>query len=172
MPLEIDFDCKNCKNTQTMTISNPKTEQLCCSHCGASLCRVRNIPGYLYILSNTHMPGLLKIGLTSRSVAERVAELNSATGVPSAFTVEAYFESSDPNTDETAIHKLLETDRAPNREFFRINLAEALAASRSVTGRDPLGPRQSSRSWRCPACSKLFSSTNGWCCGRPAVLIR
>ena len=113
MPLEITFDCKTCQKAQSVTISNPMAEQVVCPQCGAALCRLRNVAGYLYILSNPQMPGLLKIGLTARTVAARVAELNSATGVPMPFRVEAVFESSDPSTDEAAIQKRLERHRVP-----------------------------------------------------------
>jgi hypothetical protein len=139
MPLEISLDCKACGNAQTVTISRLESEQLACLRCGAVLCRLRNVPGYLYILSNAHMPGLLKIGLTTRSVSERVAELNSATGVPTAFTVEAYFESRDPDAHEAAIHQRLDQYRVPSREFFKIGIKETLAVARAVTGCEPVG---------------------------------
>jgi hypothetical protein len=67
--------------------------------------------GYLYILSNPAMAGLLKIGLTTRVVVDRVPELSAATGVPSVFTVEAYFESSDPQKHEKTVHRELQKHR-------------------------------------------------------------
>ena len=45
-------------------------------------------PGILYALSNPYQPGLLKIGKTTRTAAERAAELSSATGVPGRFKIE------------------------------------------------------------------------------------
>jgi hypothetical protein len=42
---------------------------------------------FIYILENTLMRGLVKIGRTERSVSERVGELSSHTGVPTSFTV-------------------------------------------------------------------------------------
>jgi hypothetical protein len=102
--------------------------------------------GYLYILSNPAMPGLLKISLTMRTVPERVAELSAATGVPSAFTVEAYFESSDPPQHEKAVHRKLHKRRVAGKEFFRVRLDEAVECLRAVTGNVPLGnPQQLSR---------------------------
>jgi hypothetical protein len=44
--------------------------------------------GYIYILSNPAMQGLLKIGVTSRDVRERVTQLSAATGVPKPFEIE------------------------------------------------------------------------------------
>lgn len=41
--------------------------------------------GYVYILSNPSMPGLLKIGMTRFDPTRRVQELSSATGVPTQF---------------------------------------------------------------------------------------
>ena len=41
--------------------------------------------GYVYILENASMPGLIKIGKTSRDSVERARELSSATGVPTGF---------------------------------------------------------------------------------------
>ena len=83
----------------TVTISEPSSD-VRCPVCGG-LFKFRNIAGYVYILSNSGMPGLLKIGRTTRSVGDRVAELNSATGVPAPFAVEAWFESADPQSHET-----------------------------------------------------------------------
>jgi len=99
--------------------------------------------GYLYILPNPAMPDLLKIGLTTRKVPDRIAELSAATGVPSAFTVEAYFESSAPQQYEKTVHRKLQKRRVAGKEFFRVRLDEAVESTRAVTGNLPLGnPRQ------------------------------
>ena len=74
---------------------------------------------------------------------DRVAELSAATGVPSAFTVEAYFESSAPQEHERAVHRRLRNHRVAGKEFFRVRLDEAVECLRAVTGNLPLGnPRQ------------------------------
>jgi hypothetical protein len=85
------------------------------------------------------MPGLLKIGLTTRSVPDRVAELSATTGDPAAFRIEAYFESSDPQSHETWAHGRLAHRRLPGKEFFRVSVDEAIKAARAATGRTPLG---------------------------------
>jgi hypothetical protein len=39
--------------------------------------------GYIYVLTNPNMPGLVKIGYTQRLPRERANDLSRATGVPS-----------------------------------------------------------------------------------------
>jgi hypothetical protein len=43
--------------------------------------------GFIYILSNDAMPGLLKIGYTTKLVEKRAGAIAAATGVPSPFKV-------------------------------------------------------------------------------------
>lgn len=105
-----------------------------CSVCDSMLLTTREIAGYLYVLSNNAMPGLLKIGLTTRAVEDRVAELNAATGVPSPFVLEAYFESADPSKDEAAVHRRYAAQRNRGKEFFRLDLSDTIQAVRDITG--------------------------------------
>jgi len=44
-------------------------------------------PGYIYALVNASMPGLVKVGRTSRDPKDRAAELSGATGVATPFLV-------------------------------------------------------------------------------------
>ena len=46
--------------------------------------------GYVYVMSNVAMPGLYKIGCTSRNPYERASDLYS-TGVPAPFVVDTVF---------------------------------------------------------------------------------
>ena len=138
MPLEITCTCSNCKKPQTVIVAAMDKEQISCPACGAPILGTRNIPGYLYILTNRSMPGLVKIGITTRLVADRVSELNSATGVPEQFKVEAYFESSDPSKHESSVHRSLAPKRIKGKEFFSVSLEEAIDAVRKVTGNAPL----------------------------------
>lgn len=82
--------------------------------------------GYIYCFSNPCMPGILKIGMTTRTPEERVKELFT-TGVPSPFKIEFAKRVKDPKSKESSLHLLLEqyTDRVyPRREFFRISPEE------------------------------------------------
>ena len=82
--------------------------------------------GYVYILSNKTMPGLLKIGYTNRDVTERVRELSSASGVPTSFDIEYYCLTKDVEEIEAAIHKQFAKQYRKGKEFFSIPLVEAV----------------------------------------------
>jgi hypothetical protein len=76
--------------------------------------------GYIYLLINEHMGGLVKIGSTKRDVKERVRELSSATGVPGKFKLVGFYESLDVERDEKEIHRILSKYRIPRSEFFNL----------------------------------------------------
>jgi len=86
--------------------------------------------GIVYVLSNPAMPGLLKIGMTTRTMPERLRELNSATGVPVPYRVEAVVEAADARAIEQETHRILLRHRVNDRrEFFRTDLRTALSAT-------------------------------------------
>lgn len=96
-----------------------------------------NNDGYIYVLLNPAMEGLVKIGKTKRDPAERMNELSSATGVPTPFILvyKEYFDDCD--RAEQVIHSLLE-DRgyrlADNREFFYVPVHEAIKIIQNYKG--------------------------------------
>lgn len=80
--------------------------------------------GYVYVMSNPSMPGLYKIGFTTRAIEERIQEANQPnTWIPTPFVYEFYKFVVNPQNKEMTLHKLLAKDRVnPNREFFRVDL--------------------------------------------------
>jgi hypothetical protein len=86
--------------------------------------------GIVYVLTNQAMPGIVKIGMTTRnSMDERMRELFS-TGVPVPF--ECAFACTVPASHctkiEKALHRAFAPDRVhPNREFFKITTDQAIA---------------------------------------------
>lgn len=77
--------------------------------------------GYVYILTNPSMPGLVKIGKTTRDPNGRATELDS-TGVPTAFEVYCSERTPDCDALEDIMHRDFDSCRVrPNREFFRID---------------------------------------------------
>lgn len=83
--------------------------------------------GFVYVLSNVSMPGLLKIGKTTRTPEQRATELFQ-TGVPTPFKVEDYVEAPDCDDLETRVHWKMSTHRVdPGREFFKAPVHDAVA---------------------------------------------
>ena len=84
--------------------------------------------GYVYILKNPSMPGLLKIGKTTRSVQQRANELWQ-TGVPTPFDVVDEVYAPDCGELERYVHKELCQFRVSEcREFFAVDQAKASRA--------------------------------------------
>lgn len=85
--------------------------------------------GYIYFLSNTSMPGLIKIGQTTQDIEARIRQLNS-TGVPSPFVLAACVSVANPSRVEAELHTLLKNYRhTDNREFFEGSVADLLQKS-------------------------------------------
>ena len=85
--------------------------------------------GYIYVLINASMPGLIKIGMTTRSVEERAYELSQSTGVPTPFIVAYEKYVHDCYTGERIVHSILESEGyrvKKNREFFNATLNKAI----------------------------------------------
>ena len=81
--------------------------------------------GWIYVLSTREMPDLLKIGMTTRTVLERVREINNATGVAIPFGVRRCWRVSDPRQSEKLLHEILDSSRLrADREFFRADFLE------------------------------------------------
>lgn len=86
--------------------------------------------GIVYVLTNPSMPGLVKIGMTTRdNLDTRMRELYG-TGVPVPF--ECAYACKVKTSDYTKIEKALHTAFAPNRinanrEFFQIKTEQAKA---------------------------------------------
>jgi len=80
--------------------------------------------GYVYVMSNPSMPGLYKIGFTTRPMEERLQEANQPnTWIPTPFLLEFAKFVVNPEQKELTIHKILTKDRVnPKREFFRVEL--------------------------------------------------
>lgn len=83
--------------------------------------------GYVYILKNASMPGLYKIGCTTRTPQERANELYyQATGVPTKFEVEWFLAiAGDPYIVERKVHAILSSKKT-GKEFFKVQLDDAI----------------------------------------------
>ena len=80
----------------------------------------RAAAGFVYVLTNDSMPGMVKIGRTTRSVDLRAAELWQ-TGVPTRFEVYAIERTCDCAQLEAYVHRDLRKHRVNKaREFFAV----------------------------------------------------
>lgn len=93
--------------------------------------------GIVYVLTNPSMPGLVKIGKTTReTVSSRLNELYS-TGVPVPFECEFAGRVSDVSKVEQAFHQAFGPYRLnPKREFFEIEADQAVALLELMSAED------------------------------------
>ena len=91
----------------------------------------------VYVLSNPSMPGLIKIGRTSKDNAnERIAQLYT-TGVPVPFTLEFACKVTNAKEVEDALHLAFSPNRINSqREFFRMDSQQAIAILRLLHTED------------------------------------
>lgn len=101
------------------------------------------MPGYVYVLTNPLMPGIVKIGCTSRrDIGARMRELfgTNTTGTPAEFELAMAFEcgdAEDAENVEKAFHRLLDGARThPKREFFYVDDPEDIRPFLERFGRE------------------------------------
>jgi hypothetical protein len=78
--------------------------------------------GFVYVMSNQYMPGLVKVGFTTRSPALRAQELSAPTGVPGQFFVEFYAEYANAKEEEGYFHQDNSESRIAGTEFFEVSV--------------------------------------------------
>lgn len=83
--------------------------------------------GFIYILINDSMSGMIKIGSTVINAQERAKQISSNTGVPTPFRVAYELFVPGYKEFEKKIHDNLVDFRVnPNREFFKYPLYKAI----------------------------------------------
>jgi T5orf172 domain len=82
--------------------------------------------GYVYILTNVSLPGMIKVGRTLRDSRSRARELFT-TGLPTPFQVAFEIFSDEHEKLEADFHQELHDFRiSNNREFFKYPLDKAI----------------------------------------------
>lgn len=87
--------------------------------------------GFLYVLANSSMPGLVKVGRTIRNPTERAAELSGVTGLATPFIVVYEQLFQDCHAAESFVHAYLAEKGhkvADNREFFNASVNMVIRA--------------------------------------------
>jgi len=91
--------------------------------------------GWIYILTNKGMPGLVKIGMSQVDVDSRVKELSASTSAPFPFTVVQTYRTEAALSTEKRVHRLLDPFRVNReREFFQLTPhAACFLVERAIT---------------------------------------
>ena len=82
--------------------------------------------GWVYIFTNKAMPGLVKVGYTTKCPKERARRLNHS-GVPYPYVVEYAVQVEEPHSFEQQVHRNLADCRA-GKEWFRCSVVHAATA--------------------------------------------
>jgi hypothetical protein len=93
-----------------------------------------NNHGWVYILSNPSLIGLVKIGMTTRSNYHlRIKELNSSTSIPTPFHIEYVHACNEPLILEKKLHRIFANKRVNNnREFFAVKARLVIKMIRKI----------------------------------------
>ncbi len=92
----------------------------------------KKIRGWVYVLTNKAMPGIVKVGFSLKDPELRAAELGN-TSVPHPFVVEYEMLVHGPENVERLVHSKLR-GKHDGKEFFRCALSETIAMIRLVAG--------------------------------------
>lgn len=84
------------------------------------------IKGWVYVISNRAMPGIIKLGYSTKDPALRAQELNH-TGSPHPYSVEYETLVWDPYSLEQRVHKMLYS-KLEGKEWFKCTVHEAINA--------------------------------------------
>lgn len=88
------------------------------------------IRGWIYVITNRAMPGLVKLGYSTKDPALRAVELGN-TGAPHAYEVVYDALVDSPKAVEQSLHSLLAAQRE-GKEWFRLTPSAAIEAVRAT----------------------------------------
>ena len=80
--------------------------------------------GYVYVLSNESMPGVLKIGRSIHGGQSRVTAFNKSTHTLTPFVLEFELLVDDCVAVELAVHQEFSDRRFDKKEFFKVDLPD------------------------------------------------
>jgi T5orf172 domain len=88
--------------------------------------------GWVYVISNAAMPGLVKVGYSTKDPEISAQDLNH-TGSPHPYIVEYEMLVEDPYEVEQQAHRLLSA-KNEGKEWFRCPAEEAVVAIKQAAG--------------------------------------
>ncbi|MCL5269083.1 MAG: GIY-YIG nuclease family protein [bacterium] len=90
------------------------------------------IRGWVYVIENKSMPGLVKIGYSTKDPILRAGELRN-TGTPYPYIVVYDVLVEEPRDHEQRLHKVFEEKRE-GKEWFRCSAKDAIYKIREIIG--------------------------------------
>jgi hypothetical protein len=96
--------CRHCATEVSVLVHNGRIVGNC-PDCTNEPFELSAVEGIVYVVTNPHQNGV-KIGITSKTVEERIKGLNS-TGVAGSFRPVAIFPSKSPKKHEKKVHEKL-----------------------------------------------------------------
>jgi hypothetical protein len=114
--------CRHCATEVSMLIHNGRVVGKC-PDCTNEPFELSTMQGIVYVVTNPHQSGV-KVGITTKTVEERIKGLNS-TGVAGSFRPVAIFPSKSPKKHEKKVHDRLTKVRI-EKEHFNLDPIDAV----------------------------------------------
>ncbi len=132
-------DDSSAKDTVRQLIKSGILNCLSCYQGECSQFEEESVHGWIYVLSTRESPNTLKIGMTTRSVSQRVKEINSATGMLYPLSARAVYRVKNAMAAESDIFQALARYRIrSDREFFDIPFEKATRVIREYINKENL----------------------------------
>jgi hypothetical protein len=93
---------------------------------------IKRMKGWVYVITNDAMPGLVKVGFTSGTSEARALQLNN-TGAPHPYKVCYELYTNNPRRVERESHRALDGKRE-GKEWFRCSVEEAIVGIKLCAG--------------------------------------
>lgn len=106
--------CRHCATEVSVLIHNARVVGNC-PDCNNEPFELSTVEGVVYVVTNPNQNGV-KIGITTKTVEERIKGLNS-TGVAGSFRAVAIFPSNNPKKHEKKVHEKLSRVRIEKEHF-------------------------------------------------------
>lgn len=104
----------------------------------AQKCKTMEEVGFVYCFSNPSMPGIMKVGKTTRSPDARLSEANicDTWRPPTPYVIEFAKQVRDVAAKEKTLHALLTIERIhPRKEFFRVSAERVFSLINAMDGK-------------------------------------
>lgn len=118
------------RETETSLLGQ-QTQEINQSERARAMQGISAVKGWVYVISNKAMPGLVKVGFSMKDPELRARELDH-TGAPHPYAVDYEVLVDEPYSIEQGVHRDLSAKRE-GREWFRCTAEEAIAAITYVT---------------------------------------